>query len=204
MAVQDHKNSSSAERRSYYRIDDDVFFEYRLIQHRQVDDVIGRARKRSQRPSRLREQIDILSRQSQSQLKSIKKSYPIIARYLATLDQKIDVLTRHVSAQDDANDGRPNCRVNLSAGGLAFYSDRQVEPDSLIAVSLTLFPSHREISTCGPVVYCRYEPETSPDAPYRVAVNFAFMHRVDRESLISHVLGKQMATARAQRAPLPN
>lgn len=204
MALQDYNSSSTADRRSYYRIDDDVFFEYRLIQERQVNSVISRTRKQDSGRSKLLEEIDALSRQSRAQLKGIKKSHPIIARYLSTLDDKIDALARHVSAQDDSGNGRPNRRVNLSAGGVAFYSDEPIAPESLIALTLKLFPSHREITTYGPVVYCRHEPETNPDAPYRVAVNFAFMRSQDRESLVNHVLGRQLASARTERAPLPN
>jgi len=87
---------------------------------------------------------------------------------------------------------------------VAFYTDEHVAPESQIAVTLKLFPSRQEITTYGPVVYCRYEPQASPEAPYRVAVNFAFMRSQDRESLVNHVLGKQMASARSERAPLPN
>ena len=204
MALQDYSSSTVGERRSYYRIDDDVFFEYRLIQERQVNGIVGRTAQGNRARHRLLDEIDTLSRQSRSQLKSIRKSHPIIARYLATLDDKIDALARHVSAQEDSAEGHPNRRVNLSAGGVAFYAEEQVPVESLIAVTLKLFPSHQQISTYGPVVYCRYEPQTSPEAPYRIAVNFAFMRSHDRESLINHVLGKQMASARTQRTPLPN
>ncbi len=203
MALQDYKSSSSGDRRTYYRIDDEVFFEYRLIQERQVNGIISRARQRTGGRTRLLEEIDTLSRQSRSQLKSIKKTHPIIARYLSTLDDKIDALARHVSAQEHSA-GTPNRRVNISAGGVAFYAEEPVPPESLVAVTMKLFPSQHEISTYGPVVYCRYEPETNPDAPYRVAVNFSFMRNHDRESLINHVLGKQLASARSERAPLPN
>lgn len=204
MAQRSDGSSPSAERRIHYRIDDEVFLEYRPVHKTQLNDYMSHLRRRGNGKSGLINDLNELSRQSQAQLKGIRKSHPLIARYLSILDQKIDLLAQHVAARDDSGNGRPNHRVNLSAGGLAFYSDQQVAPESLLAISLKLFPSHREITTYGTVVYCRRESDSDPSTPYRVGVNFSFIRNMDRESLISHVLDKQFAAARAQRQPLSN
>ena len=148
--------------------------------------------------------INDLSRQTSAQLKSIKKSHPVIARYLSALDEKINLISQHVFAMEGTGRGKPNWQVNISAGGLAFYSQAQFSPETLLAVSMKLFPSHREILTYGPVVYCHFEPDIEPSMPYRTAVNFSFMREADREALITHILDKQFAAVRAQRQVLTN
>lgn len=188
-----------ADRRNYYRIDDEVFLEYRAIEKRQVQELLAGLHSRTASQNNLVSDINDLSRQTNAQLKSIKKTHPVIARYLGALDEKIGLIAQHVSAMEGTGRGKPNRRVNISAGGLAFYSQGQFSPGTLLAVSLKLFPSHREILTYGPVVYCHFEPDVEPSMPYRTAINFAFMREPDREALITHILDKQFAAVRAQR-----
>ena len=188
-----------ADRRNYYRIDDEVFLEFRTIEKRQVQELLAGLHRRTRSQNNLVSDINELSRQTNAQLKNIKKSHPLIARYLGALDEKISLIAQHVSTMEGTGHGRPNRQVNISAGGLAFYSQGQFDTESLLAVSLKLFPSHREILTYGPVVYCNFEPDVEPSMPYRTAINFAFMREADREVLIAHILDKQFAAVRAQR-----
>lgn len=197
------KPSTSAERRSYYRIDDDVFLEYRLIHRKQVQELLAGINQQATYGGLLGE-LNTLSRRTKSQLASIKKSHPVIARYLTTLDEKLDLIAQHVIAHEGSWGGRPNQRVNLSAGGMAFYAQQQIPAEALLAVSLKLFPSHREIVTYGPVVYCRFEPDIEPATPYRIGVQFSYMRDSDREALITHILERQFAAARSQRSMLTN
>jgi hypothetical protein len=198
------KPTPAVDRRNHYRIDDDVFLEYRIIQKKQVQELLAGLQDRLTSPSNLVSDLHELGRQTHAQLKSIKKSHPVIARYLGVLDEKISLIAQHVSAFDGSGNGRPNRRVNISAGGLAFYSQMQFSDETLLAISLKLFPSHREIVTYGPVVYCRFEPDVEPGMPYRTAVNFSFMREPDREALTTHILEKQFAAVRAQRQKLTN
>ena len=187
------------DRRNYYRIDDEIFLEYRVIQKKQVRELLAGLHTRTSSQNNLVSDINDLSRQTNAQLKSIKKSHPVIARYLSALDEKIRLIAQHVSAMEGTGRGKPNKRVNISAGGLAFYSQGQFSPETFLAVSLKLFPSHREILTYGPVVYCQFEPDIEPSMPYRTAVTFTFMREPDREALITHILDKQFVAIRAQR-----
>lgn len=188
-----------SDRRSYYRIDDELYLEFRPIQKRQVQEFLAGVENQAPGQNSLMSQINALSKQTSAQLKNIRKRHPLIGRYLTALDDKINLLANHVAAYDGTGSGRPNWRVNLSAGGLAFRSQLQFTADTLLAISLKLFPSHREIVTYGPVVYCHFEPDVEPGAPYRTAVTFAFMRESDREALITHILEKQFAAVRAQR-----
>lgn len=199
MPEQSDSNIQGADRRNYYRIDDEVFLEYRVIEKKQVQELLAGLHSRTHSHNNLVSDINDLSRQTHAQLKNIKKSHPVIARYLGALDEKISLIAQHVSAMEGTGRGKPNRRVNISAGGLAFYSQGQFAPESLLAVSLKLFPSHREILSYGPVVYCNFEPDVEPSMPYRTAINFTFMRETDREALITHILDKQFTAVRAQR-----
>ena len=197
---QEHENTTpGTDRRNYYRIEDEIFLEYRVIQKKQVQELLAGLHTRASSQNNLVSDINDLSRQTNAQLKTIKKTHPIISRYLSALDEKINLIAQHISAMDGTGRGKPNKRVNISAGGLAFYSQAQFSPETFLAVSLKLFPSHREILTYGPVVYCQFEPDIEPSMPYRTAVTFAFMREPDREALINHILDKQFAAIRAQR-----
>ena len=190
------------DRRNFYRLDDDVYLEYRVIQKKQVQELLAGLLSQESTQNNLVSEITDLTRQTNAQLKSIKKSHPVIARYLSALDEKIGMIAQHVSTFDGVGKGKPNRRVNISAGGMAFYSQGQFQPETLLAISMKLFPSHREILTYGPVVYCRFEPDIEPSMPYRTAVNFAYMRERDREALNTHILERQFTAIRAQRQNL--
>lgn len=203
MARRYNADIRSVDRRGHFRIDDEVFLEYRVIQKKQVQDFLAGIQGQAPSQHSLVVEINELSVQTRSQLKAIKRSYPLIGRYLSALDDKINLIARHISAFD-SHSGRPNRRVNISAGGIAFHSQLQFPPETPLAISLKLFPSHREILTYGAVVYCRFEPDVEPGEPHRIAVSFNYMREPDREALISHILDKQFASARAQRQAWAN
>lgn len=189
-------SEKGAERREYFRIDDDVHLTFRTLTETDYRRALESPEAEGAEPCNLVAQLHSLSSQAGHILSSIRKSDPEIAQYLALMDKKLD-LVAGIAEGTRYEDQAPNARVNIGAGGLAFPHSEALPLDTKLEVKVLLFPSYLCVSALGRVVHCEGTEER--EKPYRIGLEFTRIAQGEQDALIKHVLELQSALLRRQR-----
>lgn len=176
------------ERRQHFRIDDNVWFEYKILEPGSCysdssleDDLLNQAGLRYIETSRYFKSIDFeLSELTQA----IGLREPALAHYLNLLNAKIDHLTHHLCMSDQA----PLRKVNISLGGMAFKSKENIPKHSYLKLVIYTKPKMIPIIVNAMVVYSEHQGPSC----YRTAVQFENL-TVEQEQLLSqHIMYAQV------------
>ena len=184
-----------AERRRYYRIEDRVTLTYRIVSAQDYQALMEPGHEPRAEEYSIAGTFAQLNRQTESLLRRIKETDPDIGRYLASLNDKLDLLARSLAMEaSELADESPQL-VDLSAVGIAFSHQTELPPTTLLELKLLLFPSLVTVHALARVVRC---------APgkngFRIAVEFDYLADSDRELLIQHILHKESDLLRTRRA----
>lgn len=189
---------NSAERRRFFRIDDEIMLFYRAVPFDEI----------SQEPDvsqglpdtfALSGGLESLSQESRVLLRKLERNQPDISNYLKILDRKIDLLAQTLLVSQTAELQQPTRNVNLSAAGVAFETENKLNPNDYVELKMILPPALLALVTYGNVVYCEESESTGENARYRVGVDFLNLVDRDREILIRHIIKKQMLQLRDRR-----
>ncbi|WP_127475467.1 PilZ domain-containing protein [Sulfurivermis fontis] len=186
------------ERRRFFRIDDEVYLEYRQLPEEDYQQRLQQPAGSRQDTSALALQLHGLTSQSSSILAQIRKRDPEVGQYLAIIDRKVELLSRALLGSQLGHISGPNHKVNLSGSGIAFYRTEPLPPESKLELRLMLFPGHTVINALGRVVHCTETGHTTP-LPYRIGVEFTQLAEVARDALVRHTLELQSARLRQQK-----
>ncbi len=190
----------AADRRRYFRIEDHILLEYRLLESSQREEIIKTLR--DDNPSRhlIASSFANTSQQMQYVLHTVQEREPEIALYLQTLNEKLDLLARQLAMETTEFKDRTPRRVDISAAGLGFDAPDLMEADQLMDIRMLLFPSLDYVRALGRVVRCSGEAfEVQGWPAFRIAVDFDFVRDDDRELLVQHVIRKESSQLREER-----
>lgn len=190
--------SARPERRKFFRIDDDIYLEYRRLEEDDYQQRLKQPAGARHDSSGLALQLHSLTTQSSNILSQIRKRDPDIGQYLAIIDRKLELLSRALLGSQLGNISGPNTHVNLSGNGIAFLSAETLPRDSKLELRLMLFPGNTVINTLGRVVHCLTGRSTAPH-PYRIGVEFTHIAEIARDALVRHTLELQSARLREER-----
>jgi len=186
--VSDRSNpSAGAERREYFRVDDSVLLDYRLLGEGEPPDPGDR-----EEPGRFTVMADFAakSRHMHRLAHRIRRQSADLARYLELLDDKLNTLARLCVDQATGDMDRSARPVSLSAGGIRFRAGSALAAGALLELRMVLLPSRTGLMVRARVVHCQpADPEG--EFPYQVGVEFEDLREVDRELLVRHLLGRQ-------------
>ncbi len=193
-------SEDAAERRRYFRVEDHILMEYRLLAGSERQEVVRTLR--DDHPSRhlIASSFANTSRQMQYVLHKIQEREPEIALYLQTLNEKLDSLARQLATEATAFRDQTLRRVDISAAGLGFDAPEQMEADQLLEIKMLLSPSLDFIRAIGRVVRCVEAFEAQDRPAFRIAVDFDFIRDDDRELLVQHVVRKESSQLREERS----
>jgi hypothetical protein len=188
--------AESAERRRYFRIDDEIVLSYQPVPAGQVPEQHAF---REQEPDvfSLASHLELLSAESASLLRRIERDDPALGDYLRFLEQKIDLIARALLTNEEEFRLSPAQRVNLSAAGLSFLCADEFGAGAVLELKLILPPALIGIRAFGRVVYCRYRGGDAPS--YQIGVDFIGLRDQDRDLLIRHITKKQSQQLREHR-----
>lgn len=175
-----------AERRSFFRINDEVSLSFRVVSSHEtkrkpgltIGGVDGVA---------LATEFEKMRANSRVLFRHVEKDYPDVARYLALLEDKLDMLLRAVVLEHGELVDQQTQHVNISGSGIAFESAAEVKAGDTLSLTFILYPTLTGISAYGTVVSCEPDGEG-----YRIAVEFTHLSDDDRDLLIRHIVKKQM------------
>lgn len=186
-------------RRRYFRIDDVVELNYKIIDEHKVTES-RHITENILSACSLSTALEIVSQESAGLLRRMEKSQPDIAHYIKLQDKMIDLLARAVISLDSRTDKKNILReVNMSASGLAFYSDEAIDIGFFLELSIVLVSLGALISTCCRVVDCKKNQSADSRLPYRISVDFVNMKDDDRDLLIKHQAKRQMLLIREKK-----
>jgi hypothetical protein len=189
----------AAERRQYYRIDDDVALKYRLVGHEELDSALSRLKEGYPDLLGVASAFADMNVRMNHALDKCRQEGPELALYLEGLNEKLDTLIHLLAVSDAGLPDRPTHRVNLSASGIRFNAREDIPEGASLEIKIVFFPSFLCMMSFGTVVRCIRGQSTTPGYPYDIAVEFLYMRESDRELLVRHVLQKESTTLRAAR-----
>jgi len=189
-------NNTVDDRRSFFRIDDEVNLIYKKIDQQAIyaasmvtEDLLSSCS--------LVSTLDVLDQESRLIMHRIEKNEPEIAEYLKVMDSKISILAQAVMMQDKEFSENNLRNANISATGLAFEVDEPVNEGDFLEIKLLLTSCLSIIVIYGKVVYCKENTQQRADArPYHIAIEYINLKEQDREVLIKHVVKRQMQQIR--------
>lgn len=192
------KEPSNIDRRSFIRIHDDIYLDYLVLSEDLVESAIQEFNQQSNNHFNPINQLQAISISCQPLLEQAKQSAPELAKYLISIEERIQLLSQAIAQDQIGAPIVPNEKVSLSAGGLSFNSQLAHESGTLIEISIIIAPSYLHISALGAVVYCRREEnegEKNDNFPFRIGVEFSHIHEADRATLSRHVDKQQPKAA---------
>jgi PilZ domain len=190
----------SDDRREYFRIEDEIALDYRLINEQEVDRLVERMRSRLVDRFNAASSFAATSRQMAHVIHKVQSQSPELARCLQAIDQKLNMIARLFVSEEMKIDDQPSREVTLSAGGLSFRARHEIAIDSLLELRMVLFPSLSGILTISRVVNCKRLVDDNTQFPWQIAVEYEHLRETDRELLVRHIMAKETEQLRAQRS----
>lgn len=183
------------ERRRFFRIDDIVSLKAEAVDKESIPEKLEKFWN-DQHAFSIRNEFNYKLEQHQADLLQIKKKMPELGRYLAILQEQLDILTDKI-IQDEDKFTELEKQVNLSAQGISFVTDEMVNTDDIVELHLKLSPGRQKIVLFARVISC--EPVEDEGGMYNISLDFEHIHEADREILVKHVHGKQLTALGAAR-----
>lgn len=181
-----------AERRSYFRIDDDAILDFRLVSEEELEP--DRDFEHQQLVDRLtlRARFESISREFVPILREIEASSPALAKYLSSIDKKLNILCElHMDVVVKGMNMTPQ-KINLGAGGISFFASKPLPAGSILELSVVLLPEFVGIFAYARVVTCTCASDDMDGVgAYKISVEFQRISEDVRDTIIRHVLNRE-------------
>ncbi len=187
------KRAANEERRSYFRIEDEVLLDYRRLQPNENLEQLPEDCADALDGFALQSKLGSLSRRLRPALTRMRHHQPEFADALAALDDKVEAVAAVLLAQQLGQLGSRSRRVSLSAGGLAFHVAEAIPAGAGLELRLVLLPSFAGLTARVRVERCDRQPDFRDGFPYRIAAAFSAVSETHRALLVKHGLARQVA-----------
>lgn len=185
----------TAGRRSFFRLLDRVYVEYRPVTKEEVDKALA-ARSPSTPPKDdFNHQLDQLSTQLHTLTASIRSEDPAVAQYLEVLNRKVDLLAGVVFFDRFRNipgDGKRirTTTVDISEGGVSFNSRTPRNIGDYLDLRLAIVGARLGLRTFGRIVQC-IEKTHDGTTYHRLGAEFVMMQEYDRRQIARFIMDRQ-------------
>ena len=197
---QDSRRAAEANnRRRFCRIDDEV-----ILQYQELSDRGGRGRRNPREQgataflacSRLAE----YRQQMGPAFRKVRDESPATANLLSLLDKKIDLVASFLLLEDiDSISDALRSRVQLSASGIVFRTNREYRNNTLFLLRFILLPTFVGIITEGRVVRSTRFLREVDGCLYATTVEFLNMKESTRDLIAKHVMEHQTEHMRREK-----
>lgn len=185
--------TADGNRREYFRVDDSVVLDYRVISEEELPDRVEDLQRRLPTRFGAAAEFASTSRHMNRLLRKLRHISRDLVQYLEAVDAKLNTLARLFLLEELDPPRQAATEVNLSAGGIGFRARAALSAGSLVELKLVLLPAYTGVLTLGRVVYCETCPAGDSEFPYFIAIEFDRIRETDRELLVRHLLGRQSA-----------
>jgi len=176
-------------RRQFFRIEDEVLMRYSVVESQpargSMDDLMD-----------LDPQLRAIAHRQQELIGTIRDHDRTLAEYLALLDEKTALIGRLVAVARQELKPEDRQRVNLGAGGVAFFADRELPSGTMLDIRMVLLPGYESVHAMGRVRSC---DAVAGGLHHRVSVKFDQIDEKSREMIVRHVMGRDAVHLRERR-----
>lgn len=176
------------ERRQHFRIDDHIYFDYKIIEPGDfcsditlTNQLLGECGQKYMEATQYFQSID---NELAELTQSLAINEPTLAHYLNLLNAKIDFLSRQLLMTNKIQ----LRKVNISLGGMAFKTTEQIRDKTSVKIIIYTKPKMIPVIVDAIVVYSQYQSE----AHYRTAVTFCNLTSEQEQLLSQHILLAQV------------
>ena len=187
------------ERRRFYRIDDELSLNYRVVQSAGIEQDISKAKQNYTELVDLKNALHCIDARMDVISTRLEKEHPLLAELITLMNKKFAIHEKMLGTPDnDDHKLTPARQVNLSASGVAFSAETPLKEGSYIKMEMVLYPDHHYISAFAKVVSCRQGKEGKASG-YNIAVDFEGLSEGDEEKIINHIFKKQAEELKQKR-----
>lgn len=186
-----------SERRSSFRIDENIALEYRPVDGADLQKREPESYFENSGAVALYSEIKRLDADNAQLLYQLKNTNRALGEYLHNLNRKIELLSQQLMAEHKppalTNITR---QVNLSEGGIAFGSSNPIEAGSYISLRLTFLPSYAGLILFAKIIRC----ELCKAGDYQIAAKFYRARDSQLQIIAQQIMRAQLADRRQQHA----
>lgn len=191
-------SESASNRRTFFRIEDSLQVSYKPISLEELDERVAQLYRDDLDHFSVASEVIAMRNEVVPLLRQISSQSTDLANYLASLDQRLDLLARAIASRDNQLTEQPVRTCNLSASGIAIPVDKLLEQGVMLEMNLLLLPSYATVRAIAEVVDCDTERDTE-DGLYLARLNFTHVREKDRDLLIKHIIQRQGEMLRRRR-----
>lgn len=185
------------ERRSYFRIDENIALEYREVDEQTAKQAEPESLYPDSTTSNLYSELKKIDSENSQLLYQLKADNRALGEYLHNLNRKLDFLAQQIMAEHKPTALTTITRqVNLSEGGIAFGSAKSIAQNSYVALRLTFLPSHASLIIFAKIIRC----ELCKAGDYQIAAKFYRAKDSQLQIVGQQIMRAQMADRRQQQA----
>jgi hypothetical protein len=183
---------AGSDRREFFRINDTVVVDYKVIGKESVPIVARRiAQSTDDDESNEKAQLRAIQNAFSHLVDQINQQDREIARALRMLDEKINLVSQSVQRTNNPINPDDLTEANLSGGGIAFMVESPVDIRGHVELHMQLLPTANTIHALATVISCEKILSASPDRPFHLRMAFTHMDDQDRNLLVKHTLNRQ-------------
>ena len=177
------------ERRRFFRIDDEAEVSFKPLSDEEFDAWSDDQQEEEG------EQLAKLETEIGLALSMLKSSHPQLAKIGELLNQKINIAINASPQPQGFIENGELKPINLSACGIAFHTDENIEDNQNILLQLKLKPSNVAIITTGKVI-----STSSDDGKKTIRVDFQELAENYQDLLMQHLFQVQSRALKKQRS----
>lgn len=182
-----------SERRSFFRIDETIALEFKLVDEQVADSGQSEVLFSNANSLKLYGELRKIDSENAQYLYQIKELSRPLAEYLHNLNRKIELIGQQLMSDQKPQPPSKTIRtVNLSEGGIAFGSSNAVEIGQYIAMRLVFLPSNAGLTVFAKVIRC--EPNNSGE--FQLGAKFHRITESHQQLIGQQIMRAQMAEKR--------
>lgn len=182
--------ATGAERREYFRVEDQLILRYREVPRDAVGDSPPERHFDNSEVFELLRELRHIDHEHNNVLRTLAEQNRELGLYLKNVNRKIELVANALASLDQLQQGQTPQSVSISESGLAFVTDPHLTVGTTLALELILLPQHTGLALYGEVVMNRDEPSAQS------VVAFLRLRESDRQILAKHILQVQIAAKR--------
>lgn len=182
-----------SERRSYFRIDDTIALEFKVIDEATANKGQAETLFNNANSLKLYSELKKIDADNAQFLFQIKELSRPLAEYLHNLNRKIELLGQALMAdQKPLPPSKTIRQVNLSEGGIAFGSATGLNVGDYIGLRIVFFPSNAGLTLFARIIRC----EPSNGGEFQVSAKFYRINDMQQQLIGQQIMRAQMAEKR--------
>lgn len=182
-----------SERRSYFRIDETIALEFKVIDEVTANKSQAEALFSNANSLKLYSELKKIDADNAQFLFQIKELSRPLAEYLHNLNRKIELLGQELMVdQKPLPPSKTIRQVNLSEGGIAFGSSTAITAGDYIGLRIVFLPSNAGLILFARIIRC--EPNNSGE--FQIAAKFHRINDLQQQLIGQQIMRAQMAEKR--------